>query len=422
MNNLANQKDGMHSLVELRRLWFEVAHWDRGNVVYKSRWIGKECKIVSIIVIGIKHKIFKCWLPTAGVLIIILVSLTGCGAWNALSGRQSFSITMVPPMPDYAHASAWLAFPGRNGLERLAPPGFKAVDEASAPADVFFIHPTTYLKNDVMNAPYDIEGELNASVLLGQLSVFNGCCVLYAPQYRQASLRGIPDDRAIGLAYSDALRAFRYYIAHYNHGRPFIIASHSQGTEHAVRLLQEEIVGKPLQDRLIVAYTIGAYTPSTFSTLGLPICSNAQQTGCIVSWNTVQKGRTGASFLVEKVKFWWQGKRIVSSAPAVCVNPLTWNENGNADALANLGTLEFPGRGISNLSTQLTSLLKGLTGARCTNSLLEVNLHPELSFSNWLALLFGSYHLNDYGIFYANLRSNASERVMSWKTFHSNSS
>ena len=31
--------------------------------------------------------------------------------------------------------------------------------------------------------------------------------------------------------------AFQYYLEHYNNGRPFIIASHSQGTYHAKRLI-----------------------------------------------------------------------------------------------------------------------------------------------------------------------------------------
>lgn len=196
-------------------------------------------------------RIRKHWMAITGALVIMAAGTTACSPLP----EQPVSGADTLPAPDYAQASAWFAFPGRNGLERSVPPGFKAVDEATAPVDVFFVLPTTYLKNDVMNAPYDAAGELNTPVLLGQLSAFNGCCAIYAPHYRQASLKGIPDNEAITLAYSDVARAFRYYIAQHNRGRPFIIASHSHGPEHAVRLLQEEIVGNPLQDRLIVAYT-----------------------------------------------------------------------------------------------------------------------------------------------------------------------
>lgn len=283
-------------------------------------------------------------ITTKGTL-ILLVGLTACSSYKEL------------PKPNYTQTSGWFAFPGKNGLERSAPPGFEVIKEIQAPADVFFVHPTTKVKNDNMNAPYDVAGELDVPVLLGQLSVFNGCCRIYSPQYRQASLKGISDDRAMNIAYSDISRAFRYYITHYNRGRPFIIASHSQGTEHAVRLLQEEIIGTPLQKRLIVAYTIGAYTPSTLTKIGLPTCNTAEQTGCIVSWNTVSEGRKDASFLVKDVKFWWQGKRIVSSEPAVCVNPLTWSEAGStANAAITLNALAFPKQPTSENKIELAPL------------------------------------------------------------------
>jgi len=67
--------------------------------------------------------------------------------------QQPFDARAAPPAPDYSRPDAWLAFPGRDGRERSTPPGFAAVDESKAPADVFFIHPTTYLKNGLWVAP-----------------------------------------------------------------------------------------------------------------------------------------------------------------------------------------------------------------------------------------------------------------------------
>lgn len=114
-------------------------------------------------------------------------------------------------------------------------------------------------------APFDASNEagpLNPLVLLVKVSVFNGCCRLYAPHYRQATLAALKIPAAMDVTYSDIARAFRFYIAHLNHGRPFIIASHSQGTAHAIRLLQQEIFGKPLCPRLVAAYLIGGYVPT----------------------------------------------------------------------------------------------------------------------------------------------------------------
>jgi hypothetical protein len=353
------------------------------------------------------------------VVVVLVALLSRCSITQSLieSTRKPdapFARTKAPPAPDYGQKAAWFALPGTNGLERSVPPGFTAIDEREAPADVFFIHPTMYLKNDVWNAPYDVAGAYNGPVLLAQLSAFNGCCRLYAPHYRQASLAGLRDGDAVALAYSDVARAFLYYIEHYNHGRPFIIASHSQGTGHAVRLLQDAIIGTPLQGRLVAAYTIGAYTPASFASLGLPTCTSARQTGCVLSWNTSQEGRTAASMLTKDVDFWWQGARVKSTAPAICVNPLTWDEKGTASAASNRGSLPFPEAPYPERATTLAPLEQGLTGARCNDMLLDVDIGWTSPFRDSLSWLYGSYHRNDYGLFYANIRANAIDRVASW--------
>jgi hypothetical protein len=365
--------------------------------------------------------------PFIGACALVILSglmLSGCGPIAGLMESfrhpaKPFSETTAPPVPDYAQPGTWLAFPGRNGLERSVPPEFTAVDETSAPADVFFVHPTTYLKNDVWNAGYDVHGAYDEPVLLGQLSAFNGCCRLYAPKYRQASLYALGKSYpAVDLAYSDVARAFRYYIAHENHGRPFIIASHSQGSQLAVHLLQAEILATPLQKQLVAAYVIGAFAPSNFGELGLPICAGARQTGCIVSWNTTQVGKTGAFMLIHDKSYWWRGaERQSGQLPAVCVNPLTWTENDAAPASANLGSLPFPTAPFPNAAAPLAALAPHLTGAVCKDKLLDVDVPKEPpGFHDALSFLYGSYHRSDYGLFYAAIRANAIDRVAAWSS------
>ena len=352
----------------------------------------------------------------------VLTLLAGCGPIGAISESlrhppKPFDQTAAPPAPDYARPDAWLAFPGRNGLERSVPTGLTAIDETSAPADVFFIHPTMYLKNDVWNAAYDVEGPYNQPVLLNQLSAFNGCCRLYAPHYRQASLGALNNGpQAMDLAYADVARAFRYYIAHENHGRPFIIAAHSQGSMHAVKLLQAEILGTPLQKQLVAAYVIGAFAPSNFAEAGLPTCMSARQTGCIVSWNTSQTGRTGAFMLIHDKRYWWRGGwRQSGQLPAICVNPLTWTERDAAPASANAGSLVFPEPPYPVAATALPALTPHLTSAVCHDRLLDVDVPAKPpGFHDALTLLYGSYHRTDYGLFYAALRTNSVARVAAW--------
>ena len=86
---------------------------------------------------------------------------------------------------------------------------------------------------------------------------------LYVPFYRQAHYRIFVEPYSRGgehaweVAYEDVKNAFQYYLKHYNKGKPIIIASHSQGSMHAKRLIKEFFDQKPLQNHLVVAYLIG---------------------------------------------------------------------------------------------------------------------------------------------------------------------
>lgn len=362
------------------------------------------------------------------IVLVLLTAFTAFGGWGVLASLRGpstpYDAGRLPPAPDYAAPRAWLALPGRNGLERSTPVGMTPIDERTAPADVFFVHPTTFKGSPVWIAPFDASAEaapLDAPVLLGQVSVFNGCCRLYAPHYRQATLAALKVPAAMDVAYSDVAAAFRFYITHLNHGRPFIIASHSQGTAHAIRLLQAEILGTPLAGRLVAAYLIGGYVPDTFGELGLPICDDARQTGCVLSYNTSETGRSGARMIVDNRAYWWRGAHLTNGrSRATCVNPLTWRRAAAAPAGANRGSLPFPAAPFGHAAKPLPALVPNLTGAVCHGDLLEVHVpwKAPAGFVDKLSLLFGSYHLNDYGMFYDSLRRNAVERVAAWQAAH----
>lgn len=342
--------------------------------------------------------------------------LAGCGTGSS----RRFDPARAPAAPDYADRAAWLALPGGAGLERSSSPLTPALPEAQAQADVFFIHPTTLKGSKVLNAPWnvsDADAPLNPAVLLNQASVFNACCRIYAPRYRQASLGGLNNDAALDLAYTDVARAFRHFAAHANHGRPIIIASHSQGTNHAIRLLQEEVLGTPLHKRLVAAYLIGGYVPADFGALGLPACDGASQTGCVLSYNASQSGRNGARLLIDKKSYWWRGAvRKQDQAPTLCVNPLTWRLAGAAPAGANPGSQPFPKAPFPAAARALGTPVPRLTGAECRDGLLVVDIANGAppGFRDGLSVFTGSYHLNDFGIFDESLRRNAVQRVQAW--------
>jgi hypothetical protein len=97
-------------------------------------------------------------------------------AWAVLASGA------VPSAPDYGKPESWAAFPGRNSGALVPITG--ATPAVTAPsADVFFVHPTTYLSIGVDNAAFDAQGPASrmVDVLRNQASVFNACCRIYAP-------------------------------------------------------------------------------------------------------------------------------------------------------------------------------------------------------------------------------------------------
>jgi hypothetical protein len=352
---------------------------------------------------------------------IILANLT------LFAFAQSPAVRAVPlddpfaaarPAPNYAEPRAWAAWPGRPSGADVVPLGASIVDPRKTQnVDVFFVHPTTYLSSVVGNARFDEPGlpmaAVDSTVLRFQASAFNACCRIFVPRYRQAAVvafvqHGADSEAAIDLAYADVRRAFEYYLAHENGGRPFIIAGHSQGSLHAMRLLQEFVAGTPLHQQLVAAYVVGYSIPEEIERAGLPICRDASQTGCLVDWATIRRGETGRP---GRALIWLDGHyEPVGDREIVCVNPLSWTPGGAAPAQANLGAVPhvWPRQ-------PMPAAIPGLTGATCEAGLLgiDVPLHASAGFSDVLTL-FGSYHDFDYNLFYMNIRQNAVERVAAY--------
>jgi hypothetical protein len=352
----------------------------------------------------------------AGAAVLIIGRPHAQGLAALIRPREPFSAASAPPAPDYANPGAWSAWPGAPSRASEVPPDASAHDnEASARADVFFIQPTTYLIGQGWNAAYDQGGlakrMLEDGVLPDQASAFNGCCRIFAPRYRQAILAAFfgetPDgDAALDLAYSDVLRAFDYYIAHENHGRPFIIAAHSQGSLHAMRLIQERVIGTPLARRLVAVYAIGSFLPTDIQARGMPICRSARQTRCAIDWNSVspdgaEARRRGGGLI------WLDGRyQPFGDHRVVCVNPLDWRPDSAAPAGANLGS-EPPAQGAA-----LSKPIPGQIDAACKDGMLQVDIPAGLD-RDFLGPLTrgGVYHVLDYNLFYMNIRKNADARV-----------
>jgi hypothetical protein len=348
---------------------------------------------------------------TAGIL-----SAAPAGVALAQAPVEPKSLPGRPPAPNYANADAWAALPGRPGSAEAVPADSDAADpQAGAQADVLFVHPTTYMTVPARNARYDEPGKTRArldfNVLSFDAAAFDACCRIFVPRYRQASIasflgHGRRSLAAFDLAYSDVARAFDYYLSHYNGGRPFIIASHSQGSLHAMRLLQDRVIGTPLQKRLVAAYLIGWAIPEDVEQAGLPVCRSALQTGCVIGWNSVTPWQT-LDFMRNRAVLWLDGRyQLLAGKEIVCVNPLTWTKDGDAPAAANLGSLPQ-----SRLGDPMEPPIPQLTGAVCEDGVLHVFLTREIRRNVGYRPVLGSFHKFDYNLFYVNIRRNAVERV-----------
>ena len=334
-----------------------------------------------------------------------------------------FDAAQAPPAPDYAQDAAWVSLPGHPGQADVVPPQSGATDaEASAPIDVFFIHPTTFFgragthfDHDSWNAAYDEGGMtrslLESGVMRFQASAFNGCCRIYAPRYRQAEIYAFTDKgesghAALDFAYQDVLRAFDDFIAHRSQGRPFILAGHSQGSLHGMRLLRERIAGTPLARRMVAAYLVGYAIPLDLKLPdGMGPCRTPTDTGCYLTWNSLGPEASRLGWQQTSTIWLDDAYRMIAGRPLTCVNPLSWTLDDTAPASSNLGGLAFAAEG-----APLRAPRPALTGAACTDGVLIVTPptdDPGLTYG----VFHGNYHIYDYNLFYMNLRQNLSTRV-----------
>jgi hypothetical protein len=166
--------------------------------------------------------------------------------------------------------------------------------------DCFYIYPTVDLSSTPGNHTDFSDISLELDPLLSQAARFNASCRIFAPLYRQVTLGtfGSPDaDQYTAIAYGDVEEAFRHYMGQYNNGRNFVIMGHSQGTLMVTTLLHNLIDGEPaLRARLITALLLGGgVTVPDGQTAGgtfqnLPLCTTADQTGCVIAYRSYADG------------------------------------------------------------------------------------------------------------------------------------
>lgn len=349
-------------------------------------------------------KIYKCYfLFTRCWQLVFLISLQffleSCANKNYPFQPDQYSFTSVSGIHDYTNLQYWAAHPGKKNPSDSISEALYSSYNPTKSVDVFFIHPTTLTDSEdsSWNAAIDnaaINQKTDMSGILYQASVFNESCRIFAPRYRQAHLRAFFTDKTIAatyldIAYADVKAAFEYYLKYENKGRPFIIASHSQGTLHAARLLKEFVEGKKLQEQLVCAYIIGLPIPNDYFSILKP-CSDSLSTGCFVSWRTYLNGYEPVFVQEEKFK-------------AVVINPLTWtNTTDEISSSANEG----------GILKNFNKVVPHVVSAQVHGNVLWTS-KPHI-FGKFL-LRTKNYHVGDINLFYMNIRNNVRTRINSYQ-------
>ncbi|HQW03826.1 MAG TPA: DUF3089 domain-containing protein, partial [Saprospiraceae bacterium] len=303
----------------------------------------------------------------------------------------------IPDAPDYKDVHNWAALPTLHDSADCVPITTWADEQPDARVDVFFIHPTTYTGKSGQNqwnaslSDTKLNQQTDAYPIKYQASIFNGAGKVYAPRYRQAHLncfftkKTSDASHALELAYVDVKAAFQYYLEHYNQGRPFIIASHSQGTFHAKQLLRDFVDGTPLQDQFVVAYLAGLTVPSDLFENIKP-CTTPDETDCFCSWRTFKEG-----YIPKKLHF--------ADTNIVVTNPVTWDAAiPSCDQGDQLGGV-------------LRDFEKIYPHLVCTSIHEDLLWVTKPKFPGSFLLTTKNYHIADYNFFYADVRKNAQDRV-----------
>lgn len=367
----------------------------------------------------------------AAIIVLVFVGALVLAIWS----KELTELAMVPggefveqqPLEKnaYQDPAMWFSRPGigtsdparwqpamreeRSLLPTPADPSQAAQDFA-----VFFVHPTSYLDRSNWNAPLDdAESQRIARIYVrGMASPFNQASEIWAPRYRQATFGAFLTDsedsqNALNAAYDDVKQAYDFFLSSIDDNTPVVLAGHSQGSVHLLRLLKDHVNGSPVTDRLVAVYAIGwpISVAQDLPALGIPACATAQQSGCLISWSSFAEPADPSQVLeAYQTSIAFDGKPRGNSR-ILCTNPLTGGIGGAAEKALNRGTL-VPKEGFTS-----GELVAGEVPARCDErGLLLIGDPPEMGS---YVLPGNNYHVYDIPLFWKNLQNDVVTRVNS---------
>ena len=246
----------------------------------------------------------------------LLAAAIGTAACTASSGTPPAASPATAPAasPGTPRAQGsssgsvlWLCRPGMAGDPCTVSPGATSVgpsghraavpasDAADPPFNCFYVYPTV-VGGSELNAPLEVQPVIRQTAI-EQASQFSRACQVWAPVYRQATLRGVvasalPGSAVATTAYDSILPAWREFLAR-DDGKPIIVIGHSQGASILIKLLQQEVDPHPSVRALLVSAILlgGNVQVPTGERVGgtfqhLPLCTAPGQAGCVIAYSS----------------------------------------------------------------------------------------------------------------------------------------
>ena len=329
--------------------------------------------------------------------IFLLINITSCKSYKLIADKNdtpkhNFDITLLGDTPKYSNLKYWVEHPKKEYHYAILPKNYIDSNYNSKPMiDVFFVHPTLYFKGNSWNADINdtkLNKQIGDAAIRNQASVFLGIANIYAPHYRQMHIHSYNDLKnglqAFEVAYLDVKNAFMYYWENSNKGNKFIIAGHSQGTNHTERLLQEIILeNDSMKNQLLISYLPGM--PIKKFHKYLPTCNSPNQLNCFLSWRTLAEGYSPKD---------WEVSDSIS-----CVNPISWKtDNLLSKKEEHLGIL------FKNHKIHYPNSIEAYTD----NGVVWIK-PIKIPFARFYKMK--NYHIADYNLYWINIRENLRYRL-----------
>ena len=272
----------------------------------------------------------------------ILFSISSCRTNNCTQLAE-----VIPDAPVYSDSTQWY------------------VNNRNAAVDVFYIISTeTGDYSSPTGAPCHFADTHNDSIrtflygeMIGVDSLLCSGFNYFSPYYRQCTLQTFTSDslvsQRIPLALGDVQRAFAYYLSHYNHGRPFILAGFSQGAMAVVDLVKH--MDSSTHKRMVAAYVLGWHVADSdiAQTPFLLPAHDSADLGVTICYNSVRDNSCAIP--------------MISNGNRFAINPVNWCTD------ATPATLVSPiSHDTLTLTLDTTSLLIHIDGYSPTNYILPL--------------------------------------------------